>query len=67
MTSVKPQEDPSQVAAEEGEVIVDGPDGVAVSMTPEAAIETSERLHRGGIVAKGQQAGEKARRRPIRG
>src|SRR5205085_1107354 len=37
-------DEPSKVDAEEGEVIVDGPDGVAVSLTPEAAIETSHRL-----------------------
>jgi len=31
-------------AAERGEVILDGPNGVAVSMTPEAARKTGERL-----------------------
>ena len=46
---------PSEVAAQEGEVIVDGPDGVAVSLTPEAALETSDRLLRGGLAARGQQ------------
>lgn len=33
----------SHVSAEDGEVIVDGPDGVAVSLTPRAAAETSDR------------------------
>ena len=37
-------DDPSNVAAEQGEVSVDGPDGVAVSLTPEAAVETGGRL-----------------------
>jgi hypothetical protein len=54
---------PSEVSAEEGEVIVDGPDGVAVSLTPDAAIETSERLRHGGKAARDQQAtGEKRRK-----
>ena len=33
-----------QADAEQGEVILDGPDGVAVSMTPDAARQTGERL-----------------------
>jgi len=36
-------------------VIVDGPDGVAVSLTPEAAIETGERLQDSGVEAAGQR------------
>jgi hypothetical protein len=35
---------PSSVASEEGQVIVDGPDAVAVTMTPKAAEETGQRL-----------------------
>ncbi len=34
----------SQVSAECGKVIVDGPDGVAVTMSPDAAEETARRL-----------------------
>ena len=45
----------SEVAADKGEVIVDGPDGVAVSLTPEAAIETGERLQDGAVEAAGQR------------
>ena len=40
----KPHSTPSAVNAEDGEVLIDGPNGVAVSFTPEAAVETSERL-----------------------
>ena len=40
----KPHNVPSDVTVENGEVMVDGPDGVAVSFTPEAAEETSARL-----------------------
>ena len=46
---------PSEVVAEKGVVMVDGPDGVAVTFTPEAAVETSERLFEGGIEAHGQR------------
>lgn len=45
----------SQVSAEEGEVIVDGPDGVAVSLTPRAAVETSDRLLGAAVRAHGQK------------
>ncbi len=37
MSSPKPLEQPSHVAAEQGEVLVDGPNGIALSLTPEAA------------------------------
>ena len=32
------------VSTEHGQVMLDGPDGVAVAMTPEAALETGRRL-----------------------
>ncbi len=34
----------SQVAAENGSIIIDGPDGIAVTMSPDAAEETARRL-----------------------
>lgn len=46
---------PSEVDAEDGKVVLDGPDGVAVLMTPEAAEETSERLLWGAAKAQGQK------------
>ena len=49
---------PSEVSAEQGEVMVDGPDGVAVSLTPDAAAETSQRLLFGAAQARGQQLDE---------
>ena len=58
-------DEPSEVEADEGEVLVDGPDGVSVSLTPEAALETSERLVEGAIKAKGQLVSEEARRKPV--
>ena len=57
--------DPSEISAEEGEVIVDGPDGVAVTFTPEAAAETSERLLYGAAKAQGQRVAAKERKRPV--
>jgi len=45
----------SNVTAEDGEVHVDGPDGVAVSLTPEAAAETSDRLLAGAAKGAGQR------------
>jgi len=32
------------VSTEQGQVMLDGPDGVAVAMTPDAALETGRRL-----------------------
>ena len=51
----KVHDEASRVDAEDGVVAVDGPDGVAVRMTPDAASETSDRLLRGAIEARGQQ------------
>ena len=51
----KVHDEASRVDAEDGADAVDGPDGVAVRMTPDAASETSDRLLRGAIEARGQQ------------
>ncbi|MEA3044348.1 MAG: hypothetical protein QOH47_2186 [Sphingomonadales bacterium] len=55
---------PSEVTAKDGKVVVDGPDAVDVSLTPEAALETSQRLLHGGLKARGQQIAAD-RRKPI--
>ena len=47
--------DPSDVAAVEGAVEVNGPDAVDVALTPEAAEETSERLLGEAFKARGQR------------
>jgi hypothetical protein len=47
--------EPSDVKAVEGNVDVDGPDAVDVTMTPEAAEETSERLLGQALKARGQR------------
>lgn len=50
----KVHDEASKVTADDGIVMVDGPDGVAVSMTPRAAAETSDRLLEGSAEAQGQ-------------
>ncbi len=50
----KLHDEPSTVTAEYGQVLVDGPDGVAVSLTPDAAVETSDRLLEAAVEAQGQ-------------
>lgn len=45
----------SEVDAEDGSVIVKGPDAVDVRLTPDAAEETSERLNTGAMKARGQR------------
>ena len=47
-------DEPSDVKAVDGQVDVDGPDAVDVSLTPEAAEETSERLLQQSFKARGQ-------------
>lgn len=48
-------DEPSKVTAKDGVVSVDGPDGVDVSLTPDAALETSDRLLTGAATAQGQK------------
>lgn len=48
-------EQPSSVTAEDGEVLVKGPDAVDVALTPDAAEETSNRLLEGSMRARGQR------------
>ncbi|WP_157218452.1 hypothetical protein [Flavisphingomonas formosensis] len=47
---------PSRVSAEKGVVMVDGPDGVAISLTPEAARETADRLAEAAAMAAAQRS-----------
>lgn len=47
-------DEPSVVDAEDGVVLVNGPDVVHVRMTPDAAEETSQRLLTGALKARGQ-------------
>jgi len=42
--SIKAHDVPTSVTAEEGEVMLDGPDGLAVSFTPEAASKSAKAI-----------------------
>ncbi|HEY0325631.1 MAG TPA: hypothetical protein VGC46_06585 [Allosphingosinicella sp.] len=44
----------SDVVAEEGNIIIEGPDGVAVTMSPDAAEETARRLLRAVSEVRGE-------------
>jgi hypothetical protein len=52
----KVYDEASTVEARDGAVSVDGPDGVDVRLSPEAALETSDRLLESAAEAQGQQA-----------
>jgi hypothetical protein len=57
MESVRSHSEPSDVNAEAGQVLVEGPDGVAVSLTPEAAEETARRMIIAASQARSQESG----------
>lgn len=48
---VSPHVLPRDVFHEHGEVTIDGPDGVVISMTPEAALRTAGRLDNAALEA----------------
>lgn len=54
MTDNKIYDEPSDVMAEDGRVVIRGPDAVDVDLTPDAAEETSNRLLEGAMKARGQ-------------
>ena len=45
----------TKVTAKDGEVILDGPDGVDVKVTPEAAEQTAMNLEEAAVEARGQR------------
>ena len=51
----EPYNEPTHVTADEGDVVLKGPDGVDVRMTPDAADETAGRLIEGAAQAAGQE------------
>ncbi len=56
----KPLSQPGTASAEEGHVFLDGPDGVAITLTPDAAITTGKRLVAAGEEARDQGNSEPA-------
>jgi hypothetical protein len=55
MTDDKLYDEATEVTAEQGEVILEGPDGVDVKVTPEAAEQTADNLIEGAVMARGQR------------
>lgn len=53
---LKPCEVPGKASVEDGVVLLDGPDGVAVSMTPEAAAGTADSLREAAALARATAA-----------
>lgn len=48
---VKPHDKPAKVERVDDEILVNGPDGMTASMTPEAALETAQRLESKAVEA----------------
>jgi len=55
MDSVRTHSEPSEVNAEQGQVIVEGPNSVAVTLTPDAAEETGRRMIEAASAARLQE------------
>jgi hypothetical protein len=58
LPSNTPQTEPGVASAEDGYVILDGPDGIAVTMTPQAAERTAQSLHAAAEIADRQRQGK---------
>jgi len=56
---LKPETIPGVASAEYGVVTLDGPDGLAIAMTPEAAAETGRRLIAAAALAATQSPEER--------
>jgi hypothetical protein len=55
MSDDKIYDEATKVTAKDGEVILDGPDGVDVKVTPEAAEQTAINLEDAAVEARGQR------------
>ena len=55
MGSDKLYDEATEVTATNGEVFLDGPDGIDVKVTPEAAEQTADNLVEGAVKARGQR------------
>lgn len=56
LSATQAQTTPGVASAESGLVILDGPDGVAVTMTPDAAVGTGESLIAAAAIAQTQSS-----------
>lgn len=57
-----PHDTPTHATAEQGEVMLDGPNGVALSMTPAAARKSADHLRAAADEAQTQQQGVEEQR-----
>ena len=64
MNREKLYDEATDVSAEDGEVVLDGPDAVDVRVTPEAAEETADNLLEGAVKARGQRRLKNLSHRP---
>ena len=55
-----PHDTPTSASAEEGEVMLDGPDGLAVSLTPDAAAKSATAIADAARKARTQVPAPKA-------
>lgn len=53
-TAIQPETEPGVASAEDGLVILDGPDGLALTMTADAAARTGQSLIEAAAVAEQQ-------------
>jgi len=53
-TAIQPETEPGVASAEEGLVILDGPDGLALTMTADAAARTGKSLIEAALLADKQ-------------
>ncbi|SDA16917.1 hypothetical protein [Sphingomonas sp. NFR15] len=50
----QPEKTPAEATAERGEVLIEGPDGLALSLTPDAARRTASSIHAAACAAQAQ-------------
>lgn len=50
----QPYSDAGKAVAEKGQVLLDGPDGIAIALTPDAAEITARELLRAAVEARSQ-------------
>lgn len=55
MQHIRPHDTPTKATAEQGEVMLDGPDGVSVSLTPKAAKQSAKEIGRAAREASKQE------------
>ena len=56
-SAIEPFEEPGVASAEDGLVVLDGPDGIAITLTADAATSTGRSLIAAGEAARLQAAG----------